>query len=238
MPRGKNYVNQHKGMALKAASKEAVKELCFYGSACQRKDCIYRHEKNAASSSSTVKSSDPCMAYLSGFCSFTAKTCRKRHPTSDAEVEALLRKYSTIPCRFGVHCKTNGCLYMHPSDASNTATPTNGMPTVYPLLHLPQPMPLAVRRPNHNNKAIRRTLMDPNAFPPLGVDTASSTPTTGMNPPVCLPAVTSLGPPHADSYNSGPPSPTAPVVPPALESSTSSASWNLQAQEFVPRGLI
>lgn len=261
MPRGKNYVNQHKGMALKAASKEAVTELCYYGNACQRKDCIYRHEQSSSSSSSlsTTKSSDPCMAYLSGFCSFTSKTCRKRHPTSDAEVESLIRKYAAIHCRFGVNCKTKGCLYMHPNPDSSLNPPelmlqTSSLPNPY----IPGPYgPPPVRRLGPSAKAIRRTLMDPNAFPPLGADVSS---TVGMNASTCLPVTmdsapqaiapiapsslypfqngTSIGPPSTSLSNDFAIHPGPNAQPPSSFTESSSSSWNLSAQEFVPRGVM
>jgi len=121
MPRGKNYVNNNKGMVLLAGHKsEKVKEACFYGPACNRKDCIYDH---SSSQPEFQKTNDPCMAFLAGHCAFTAKTCRKRHPTA-TECERLLTKYRQTKCRFGDSCKTNGCLYQHGTSTTTTTTTT------------------------------------------------------------------------------------------------------------------
>ena len=45
MPRGKNYVNQGKGMALQASTKRGGQKMivCQYGTGCNRPDCIYEH---------------------------------------------------------------------------------------------------------------------------------------------------------------------------------------------------
>ena len=93
MPRGKNYVNQNKGMTLTAHQRKsdgAKKEACLYGPACTRKDCIYDH---SSTKPEFQKSSDPCMAYLAGQCLFTAPTCRKRHPPPH-ECDLLRVKYA------------------------------------------------------------------------------------------------------------------------------------------------
>ena len=112
MPRGKNYVNNNKGMFL-AAKKGTVMEPCFYGSGCTRPDCIYRHD--GPNKKEMKKSADPCMAYLAGDCAFHAQSCRKRHPSKD-ECQRLVAKYRATPCRYGDECLTKGCLYIHPSD--------------------------------------------------------------------------------------------------------------------------
>ena len=112
MPRGKNYVNQNKGMTLTAHQRKsdgAKKEACLYGPACTRKDCIYDH---SSTKPEFQKSSDPCMAYLAGQCLFTAPTCRKRHPPPH-ECDLLRVKYAKTKCRFGTECQTDGCLYSH-----------------------------------------------------------------------------------------------------------------------------
>ena len=112
MPRGKNYVNQNKGMTLTAHQRKsdgAKKEACLYGPACTRKDCIYDH---SSTKPEFQKSSDPCMAFLAGQCLFTAPTCRKRHPPPH-ECDLLRVKYAKTKCRFGMECQTDGCLYSH-----------------------------------------------------------------------------------------------------------------------------
>eukprot|EP00515_Schizochytrium_aggregatum_P007559 CAMPEP_0202070714 /NCGR_PEP_ID=MMETSP0964-20121228/1351_1 /ASSEMBLY_ACC=CAM_ASM_000500 /TAXON_ID=4773 /ORGANISM="Schizochytrium aggregatum, Strain ATCC28209" /LENGTH=518 /DNA_ID=CAMNT_0048637619 /DNA_START=154 /DNA_END=1711 /DNA_ORIENTATION=- len=44
----------------------------------------------------------------------------------DAEREQLLAKFASKPCRFGKHCKTNGCLYAHPKDPAALAAEEAG----------------------------------------------------------------------------------------------------------------
>ena len=92
--------------------KKSDMPLCRYGSACARKGCFYRHDKNAAKNLDPL---DPtveiCMAYLAGTCSF-GDNCYNRHP-SDAECENLIAKLATKPCKFGPKCWTDGCLYNH-----------------------------------------------------------------------------------------------------------------------------
>jgi hypothetical protein len=115
MPRGKNYVNNNRGVFLQAKKGVKVSEKCFYGAGCTRPDCIYQHDKSDKASQQP-KSTEPCMAYLAGICSFEAATCRKRHPRSQAECDDLISHYQRIPCRFGSECKTKGCLFKHPQD--------------------------------------------------------------------------------------------------------------------------
>jgi hypothetical protein len=142
MPRGKNYVNQNTGMKLQG--KEKVKELCFYGNACTRKDCIYRHDRTTKVIVGNLPKSytDPCMAYLAGYCAFNDTTCRKYHPTSDEEVTALVQKYNNIPCKFTIHCKTKGCLYQH-------VDPSTVMPDATRMM--PMPMMMMTIDPNPRN---------------------------------------------------------------------------------------
>lgn len=110
MPRGKNYVNANKGVALQASSKSKIfMRLCEYGSGCNRPDCIYRHEDAEA------KTEEVCLPFLAGKCSFAKDGCRKRHPTKE-ENERLLQKYKRTRCRFGDECYTESCLYLHPRE--------------------------------------------------------------------------------------------------------------------------
>jgi hypothetical protein len=109
MPRGKNYVNNNKGVTLQANVKTASKmQLCEYGAGCTRPDCIYRHE-------GVAKKAEVCLPFLAGKCTFKDNGCRKRHPKPD-EKKRLLAKYSRTRCRFGDECYTEGCLYLHPRD--------------------------------------------------------------------------------------------------------------------------
>ncbi|GBG33191.1 Zinc finger CCCH domain-containing protein 3 [Hondaea fermentalgiana] len=91
--------------------------MCTYGLACKRKGCAYRHPTKHVVNEDVV-----CMPFLTGNCLFGNK-CRNKH-VSPEEKAALLAKFSAKPCRFGAHCRTEGCLYKHPGDAKrlNTAS--------------------------------------------------------------------------------------------------------------------
>ena len=119
MPRGKNYVNNNKGVTLQANKAGNKKmEACFYGEACTRPNCIYRHDIPSA----TVKKSiEPCMAFLAAQCTFSAAKCRNRHP-AQPEAEKLRTKFATIRCRHGTKCQTAGCLYLHPDASTDNNT--------------------------------------------------------------------------------------------------------------------
>lgn len=119
-------MNQNKGMTLLAHGRksERVKEACYYGPACTRKDCIYDH---SAHHPEFQKSNDPCMAFLAGQCLFDAQTCRKRHPPA-AECDMLRAKYAKTRCRFGDDCQTVGCLYNHDTSTFSTNNPCKTAP--------------------------------------------------------------------------------------------------------------
>ncbi len=109
MPRGKNYVNNNKGVSLQANAKAlGSMRICEYGAGCTRPDCIYRHE-------GIVKRDEVCLPFLAGKCTFKDSGCRKRHPKKD-EKDRLLAKYKRTRCRFGDECYTDGCLYAHPRE--------------------------------------------------------------------------------------------------------------------------
>ena len=114
MPRGKNYVNNQRGVHLqaKAGGKGGTTmKMCEYGSGCQRPDCIYRHDEPQTSSGGKV---DLCIPFLAGKCTFE-KGCRKRHPSKD-EIPRLLARYKKTRCRFRDECYTEGCLFLHPKE--------------------------------------------------------------------------------------------------------------------------
>lgn len=109
MPRGKNYVNNNKGVSLQANPKvKANMQLCEYGAGCTRPDCIYRHE-------GVGKKEDVCLPFLAGKCTFKDNGCRKRHPKKE-EKARLIAKYKRTRCRHGDVCYTDGCLYLHPKE--------------------------------------------------------------------------------------------------------------------------
>mmetsp|Transcript_18777 Transcript_18777/g.24871 ORF Transcript_18777/g.24871 Transcript_18777/m.24871 type:complete len:261 (-) Transcript_18777:270-1052(-) len=124
MPRGKNYVNNNRGVNFQAPTKKKGSQMvaCQYGDGCTRKGCIYRHPNRqmgtSASKTPLKKSTEPCMPFLAGMCSFSESGCRKRHP-GKVEAERLVVKYSSTPCRYGSTCRTRGCLYIHPYDEGN-----------------------------------------------------------------------------------------------------------------------
>jgi len=114
MPRGKNYVNNQRGVHLQPKvgdNGEPVMKMCEYGSGCQRPDCIYRHDESRRSSNAQ---NDVCIPFLAGKCTFE-KGCRKRHPSKDGIVR-LLARYKKTRCRFGDECYTEGCLFLHPKE--------------------------------------------------------------------------------------------------------------------------
>lgn len=142
----KNYVNQNKGITLQPISssgqvtrasrqkKSAVVEMCFYGTGCTRKGCIYRHPTNNDQSAVLANKSDaPCKPFLAGMCSFNALTCNKRHVSDPVERQSLIEKYKQTPCRHGLQCKQldNGlCLYSHDISTSGSIESNFGM---YPI---------------------------------------------------------------------------------------------------------
>jgi hypothetical protein len=113
MPRGKNYVNNNRGLSMQRHKKETKMLQCSYGAGCTRPDCKYVHPTKQEAEQK--KSNEPCMRFLAGDCTFTAYGCNKRHPPK-AEAELLVAKYRGILCRFGDSCKTGGCLYVHPEE--------------------------------------------------------------------------------------------------------------------------
>jgi hypothetical protein len=170
MARGKNYVNNNKGVALQANPKaKANMQQCEYGAGCNRPDCIYRHD-------GTAKKEDVCLPFLAGKCTFKENGCRKRHPAKD-EKARLVAKYKRTRCRHGDECFTDGCLYLHPREmerepnfveplseafpplnlatASNLPKPVSNSawkvaPLVPPPMHPPQPAPMPYQHPQQH----------------------------------------------------------------------------------------
>lgn len=108
---------------MKPGVKKVDTPVCRYGSACTRKGCFYKHEKRVLGKSvePVDQSSEVCMSYLAGYCSF-GDNCYNRHP-SDAECEGIISKLGTKPCKFGPKCWTEGCLYNHDSPEESVQTP-------------------------------------------------------------------------------------------------------------------
>jgi Ataxin-2 C-terminal region len=237
MPRGKNYVNNNRGVTMQASAKKKAPtmEQCFYGSGCTRANCFYRHDAPAAG---VEKSNEPCMPFLAGMCTFSASGCKKRHPPKE-EKERLVAKYKSRKCRYGKHCKTTGCLYLH-EDGSNGADGNLAGPGAFP--------PLA-----GSNAAIR-PMAPAGAWRPMqptGATMAGPTPAASVQPaisawkpsPPPAPAATVWGKgANPVLANHGSPSPVngmnsktnGVVAAPASPRTSESSLLNINAKEFVP----
>ena len=95
--------------------------LCDYGASCTRKGCVYRHPKKPDKPAKEVVcepvrevSTEVCKPFLAGICQF-GKRCYNRHP-GDEEAHELIAKYYKIACKWGDDCRSEGCLFNHPSD--------------------------------------------------------------------------------------------------------------------------
>lgn len=144
MPRGKNYVNNHKGVSLAPPKGKKAERMveCQFGAGCTRPDCIYRHPSKK--DGTFKQSQEPCMPFLAGECAFSAQGCRKRHPPKE-EADRLIAKYKLTRCRFGSECRTNGCLYIHPGDEGESTNVPVMNAALFPPLSSPngQPLPTA-----------------------------------------------------------------------------------------------
>ena len=255
MPRGKNYVNNNKGLTMQRHKKETRMEKCFYGAGCTRPDCKYLHPSvspNDDGEQPSKQSREPCMPYLAGLCTFTAKGCHKRHPP-DHEVELLIAKYRKVLCRFGETCKTSGCLYVHPGEEGADAllamkkqapvVPIGAnVPGFPPLVgtagHGSLPLPNSAWRPSLPTGHARTTpSIPPPMAPSLGAPIMghSSAPSLQAPPPP-RPAWQPQQQ-HAQSMprmlqHSKP----IPVFVPSNNSSTKALSVN--AREFTPGGMV
>lgn len=142
MARGKNYMNNNRGVGLQAHSKKGSSQIpCQYGAGCTRPDCIYRHDTNTTNSAGggadgSGSNGNVCLPYLAGLCTFTNQGCRNYHPTNHAEIQRLKTKYKKIRCRHGDRCRTDGCLYLHPKEMKpiepNYVLPSSSFPPLLP----------------------------------------------------------------------------------------------------------
>ena len=82
-----------------------------YGTSCTRKGCVYRHPPKPPKKVHVPKTSEICVHYVSGCCSFAEK-CHMRHP-GKAEAQKFRETCASIACRFGVDCANPNCLYDH-----------------------------------------------------------------------------------------------------------------------------
>eukprot|EP00980_Cylindrotheca_fusiformis_P001254 scaffold332_cov117-Cylindrotheca_fusiformis.AAC.14 len=257
MPRGKNYVNANKGVALQGSSKAKTSmQLCEYGSGCNRPDCIYRHDSD---STNNKKSDEVCLPFLVGKCAFVAKDgCRKRHPKKE-ERERLLKKYKRTRCRFGDECFTESCLYLHPHEMEPNEPnylvvvephddvafpPLNGggnAPTKLPpnsawkrsvvtppTMTAPPPPPPSMVTTNPQQELL------PSAWYPQGME-------GGAPPPMCMPPYypttnnnDMLPMEEYYYYNGGGHGMMSPPIPPPAGQNTT--AFNANAKEFIPGG--
>mmetsp|Transcript_70614 Transcript_70614/g.111575 ORF Transcript_70614/g.111575 Transcript_70614/m.111575 type:complete len:433 (-) Transcript_70614:1-1299(-) len=122
-------------MGKKANPKSLVPE-CRYGAACTRKDCIYKHPPKKPQASAKAVKQEPekvCFSFVAGRCAF-GKNCHDKHP-DDTSCRTIRERYARIDCQWGRQCKTEGCLYRHPTAQVEgpplKKEPTKLQPAVY-----------------------------------------------------------------------------------------------------------
>jgi hypothetical protein len=217
MPRGKNYVNNNKGVTLQASSKSAsAMRMCEYGAGCTRPDCIYRHEESG-------QTEEVCLPFLAGKCTFTGVGCRKIHPNK-ADHARLLAKYKRTRCRFSDECYTESCLYQHPRDVKATEPsyiePHN---VAFPPLNgdsvatAPQPVASAWKNSAWKVAPALAPSLAPAVVPRVQAKAPAWYPAQPQTP-MCAPAYYNDGPSEMDhaAYDSP------------------SKSFNANAKEFIP----
>jgi len=100
-------------MGKSKAAKVQVPE-CRYGAACTRRDCIFKHPPKKQAAPVQEKTDKVCFAYVAGRCAF-GRLCHDKHP-DEASCRTIRDRYAKIDCQWGRNCRTEGCLYQHPSD--------------------------------------------------------------------------------------------------------------------------
>lgn len=223
-------MNNNRGVFLQPSTKKngQAMEACFFGAGCTRPGCIYRHDRDAIAAN--PQSEEPCAAYLAGFCSFNAKSCRKRHPPP-AEAERLRQKYGQIRCRYGSQCQTQGCLYRHEalSEPVNLDWTTT---TTQPACPIAAPAPMAVPGTSWRPTPPAGSPQPPSSFRPMP-------PTRPPQPPVLTRPLPPLRPPQAltmqqPSLSSAAAGRVANSPPPPQPAT--SPGLNTDAKEWVPGG--
>mmetsp|Transcript_62324 Transcript_62324/g.136159 ORF Transcript_62324/g.136159 Transcript_62324/m.136159 type:complete len:237 (-) Transcript_62324:48-758(-) len=137
-------------MGKSKAAKVQVPE-CRYGAACSRKDCVFRHPPKQAKPTVAAadKSDKVCFSYVAGRCAF-GKFCHDRHP-DEASCRTIRDRYAKIDCQWGRTCRTEGCLYRHPSDEpigpSMPIERPKPQPAVFAGANNPDPANAPVPRP-------------------------------------------------------------------------------------------
>jgi hypothetical protein len=156
MRQGKSRGSQERGLIPKGVApqiheKNKSMEVCFYGAACTRPNCAYKHEEGKGNYNSSQV--EPCRLDLAGLCYATAETCKKRHLVGDDRIR-LIHNMSRTPCRFGLECRTKNCLYRHPqapsADVANSIANEKRVDSVNPQqassLRLPADKDAPIRR--------------------------------------------------------------------------------------------
>ena len=96
--------------------------MCDYGAGCTRKGCMYRHppKPTAAAAAADKANAEVCKPFLAGICSYGSR-CYNRHPATE-EANELRRKFRKTACKWGDDCRSEGCLFSHPSDVTELTT--------------------------------------------------------------------------------------------------------------------
>jgi hypothetical protein len=142
-----------KGTVPQSHDKRKSMEVCFYGAACSRPNCSFKHEEGKGNYNSLQV--EPCRLDLAGLCYATAETCKKRHLVGDDRIR-LIHNMSRTPCRFGLECRTKNCLYRHPqlpsADVGHSSANEMRVDSVNPQ----QAASLGTRLPAEKEAPIRR----------------------------------------------------------------------------------
>lgn len=100
-------------------SSKQLTPKCAYGAACTRRGCAYLHPDSSDAPYESYHE-DPrskiCKPFLAGLCTY-GNRCMNRHPVQ-AEADAVRATYKEKLCSYGDDCQTEGCLYLHPWEAT------------------------------------------------------------------------------------------------------------------------
>jgi hypothetical protein len=144
-----------KGMTPQSHEKDKSKstEVCFYGAACTRPNCAYKHEEGKGNHKSFQV--EPCRLDLAGLCYATAETCKKRHLVGEDRVR-LIHNMSRTPCRFGLECRTKNCLYRHPQVPLGESAHSYANEKCVDAVNSQQAASLSIRAPADKDAPTRR----------------------------------------------------------------------------------